>query len=65
MFDIEDIKIDLKDNYFILDIITNGKENFKEKFMEQKFTKKIIISFTTLAHKVNLIPIIKIDNKEI
>ena len=48
----------------ILDIITNGKENFKEKFMEQSFTKKIISSFTILAHKVNLIPIIKIDNKD-
>ncbi len=63
--DIDDTKIDLKDNYFILDIITNGKENFKEKFIEQKFTKKIVISFTNLSQKLNLIPIIKIDNKEI
>ena len=62
--DIEDIIIDLKDNYLILDIITNGKENFKEKFMKQSFTKKIISSFTTLAHKINLIPVIKIDNKD-
>ena len=63
--DIEDIKINLKNNYFILNIITSGKDNFKEEFAKQEFTKKIVCSFTNLAHKVNLMPIFKINGQEI
>ncbi len=60
--DIEDVIISVSDNEFIINIISNGNKTFKNNFIKEKFTRKIISSVKNLAKKLKLIPIIKIDD---
>ncbi len=60
--DIDDVTISVSDNEFIINIISNDNKTFKNNFIKEKFTRKIISSVKNLAKKLKLIPIIKIDD---
>lgn len=57
-------KIDFiyNDEYFGIDIITSGIDNFEEQFLKENFSKKVVNAVNILAIKLDRKPIIKNNN---
>lgn len=63
--DFNDIEFIYNSEYFGINILSNNVEDIVLKFYRENFTPKIINAVKVLATKLNLKPIIKINNNDI